>query len=88
MDWVFGFFLDLQVLPFPSLQHLNLTNNYIEEEEGLLALSTWPRLQKLVIWGNPVASCRKEGPPAVSYYLGLLAGIDVIRLLLLLFYHF
>lgn len=70
---------DLRVLPFPSLQHLNLANNHIEEEDGLLALSTWPSLEELVIWGNPVASCGKEGPPIVAYHLGIVSGIQVTR---------
>lgn len=70
---------DLRVLPFPSLRHLNIANNHIEEEEGLLALSSWPKLEELLIWGNPVASCGKGGPPIVAYHLGLLAGIEVTR---------
>lgn len=70
---------DVPVLPFPSLRHLNLANNHITEEEGLLALSTWPRLEELLIYGNPVASCGKGGPPVVAYHLGLLAGIEVTR---------
>ena len=78
---VFLFFQpsDVPVLPFPSLRHLNLANNHITEEEGLLALSTWPRLEELLIYGNPVASCGKGGPPVVAYHLGLLAGIEVTR---------
>ncbi|XP_028405734.1 X-ray radiation resistance-associated protein 1-like [Dendronephthya gigantea] len=74
-----GHFQDRHTLPFPSLLHLNLANNEIEEEEGLLTLSTWPRLEEVVIWGNPVASRGREGPPIVNYQLGLVAGIEVAR---------
>ena len=42
-------------------------------------MSTWPRLEELLIYGNPVASCGKGGPPVVAYHLGLLAGIEVTR---------
>ena len=70
---------DRHILPFPSLHHLNLANNQIEEEEGLLALSTLPCLEEVVIWGNPVAICGKEGPPVVMYQLGLVSGINVAR---------
>ena len=66
-------------MPFPSLRHLNLANNHIEEEEGLLTLSTWPHLEEVVIWGNPVAMSGKGGPPVVMYQLGLVAGIEVAR---------
>ena len=70
---------DRHVLPFPSLRHLNLANNQIEEEEGLLTLSTWPCLKEVVIWGNPVAISGKGGPPVVMYQLGLVSGIQVAR---------
>lgn len=69
-------------MPFPSLRHLNLANNQIEEEESLLALSTWPRLEEVVIWGNPVAISGKGGPPVVMHQLGLVAGIEVARYML------
>ena len=67
------------ILPFPSLRHLNLADNQIEEEEGLLTLSTWPCLEEVVVWGNPVAISGKEGPPIVMYQLGLVSGIKVAR---------
>ena len=54
-----------------------MANNQIEEEEGLLTLQTWPYLEEVVIWGNPVAISGKEGPPVVMYQLGLVSGIKV-----------
>ena len=73
------FVLDRHALPFPSLCHLNLANNDINDEEGLLTLSTWPRLEEALIWGNPVATTGKVGPPVVMYQLGLVAGIEITR---------
>lgn len=65
--------------PFSSLRIINLANNHIKDEEDLLELSTWPCLEKVVIWGNPVAICGRWGPPMVMQQLSLVAGIEVTR---------
>lgn len=66
-------------MPFTSLLHLNLANNLIFEEEGLLALTDWPSLRELVIWGNPLTSVFKGDPPILSFQLGSLKGVRIFR---------
>lgn len=66
-------------LPFASLLHLNLANNLIFEEEGLLALVGWPSLRELVIWGNPLTTAFKGDPPILSFQLGRLKGVRIFR---------
>ena len=66
-------------LPFSSLLHLNLANNVIFEEDGLLALASWPVLRELVIWGNPLTTAFKGDPPILSYHLGRLRGVRIFR---------
>ena len=66
-------------LPFASLLHLNLANNLIFEEDGLLALMGWPSLRELVIWGNPLTTAFKGDPPVLSLQLGRLKGVRIFR---------
>ncbi|XP_046853660.1 LOW QUALITY PROTEIN: X-ray radiation resistance-associated protein 1-like [Xenia sp. Carnegie-2017] len=70
---------DRYMSPFSSLRIINLANNHIKDEEDLLELSTWPCLEKVVIWGNPVAISGRWGPPMVMQQLSLVAGIEVTR---------
>jgi len=65
--------------PFQHLLHLNLANNLILEEEGLLALMMWPSLRELVIWGNPLTTAFKGDPPFLSYHLGRMKGVRIFR---------
>lgn len=66
-------------MPFSSLLHLNLANNLIFEEEGLLALMTWSSLRELVVWGNPLTTAFKGDPPILSFQLGRLKGVRIFR---------
>lgn len=66
-------------LPFANLLHLNLANNLIFEEEGLLALMGWPSLRELVVWGNPLTTAFKGDPPILSFQLGRLKGVRIFR---------
>ncbi|EDO29659.1 predicted protein [Nematostella vectensis] len=66
-------------LPFPSLLHLNLANNMIFEEEGLLATMGWPNLRELIIWGNPLTTAFKGDPPVLSMQLGRMRGVRIFR---------
>jgi len=66
-------------LPFASLLHLNLANNLIFEEEGLLALMGWPALRELVVWGNPLTTAFRGDPPVLSFQLGRLKGVRIFR---------
>lgn len=65
--------------PFPSLLHLNLANNMVYEEEGLLAVMGWPVLKELVIWGNPLTTAFKGDPPILSFQLGKIKGMRLFR---------
>ena len=66
-------------MPFAHLLHLNLANNLIFEEEGLLALMGWPSLRELVLWGNPLTTAFKGDPPILSFQLGRLKGVRIFR---------
>lgn len=66
-------------MPFARLLHLNLANNLIFEEDGLLALMGWPSLRELVIWGNPLTTAFKGDPPVLSFQLGRLKGVTIFR---------
>ena len=66
-------------MPFAHLLHLNLANNLIFEEEGLLALMGWPSLGELVLWGNPLTTAFKGDPPVLSFQLGRLKGVRIFR---------
>ena len=66
-------------VPFANLLHLNLANNLIFEEEGLLALMGWPSLRELVLWGNPLTTAFKGDPPILSFQLGRLKGVRIFR---------
>ena len=66
--------------PFQSLEILDLSHNDICEEESLLALTAWPVLQLLHLWGNPLM---KSGiPPVIHHHLQKMCGIKINRLVL------
>lgn len=66
-------------MPFANLLHLNLANNLIFEEGGLLALMGWHSLRELVLWGNPLTTAFKGDPPILSFQLGRLKGVRIFR---------
>ena len=47
---------------FPSLEWLNLANNYIASEVDLLALVDLPRLVQVILYGNPITGARADLP--------------------------
>ncbi|XP_048838936.1 X-ray radiation resistance-associated protein 1 isoform X2 [Brienomyrus brachyistius] len=49
-------------IPFPELQHLNLADNKIADEEALLAVALFPLLSELVIHSNPLTTQRSGLP--------------------------
>lgn len=51
----------------------------VYEEEGLLAVMTWPKIKELVIWGNPLTTAFKGDPPILSFQLGKLKGVRIFR---------
>ena len=49
------------------------------EEEALLALTSWPVLQDLKLWGNPLIHSFKGVPPVISHHLQKMCGVNVHR---------
>ncbi|XP_048021421.1 X-ray radiation resistance-associated protein 1-like [Megalobrama amblycephala] len=70
--------LDL-CLPFPELRHLNLANNEIAEEEALLPVALFPKLNELVIHSNPLTTQRSGDPPMLTCFLQDKLGIEITR---------
>ncbi|XP_067113833.1 X-ray radiation resistance-associated protein 1 [Osmerus mordax] len=66
-------------LPLPELRFLNLANNKIFEEEGLLAVALFPMLNELVIHSNPLTMERSGDPPVLTYFLQERLGIRIVR---------
>ncbi|XP_062341400.1 X-ray radiation resistance-associated protein 1 isoform X2 [Osmerus eperlanus] len=66
-------------LPLPELRFLNLANNKIFEEEGLLAVALFPMLNELVIHSNPLTMERSGDPPVLTYFLQERLGIKIVR---------
>jgi len=65
--------------PFASLLSIDLSYNHIQNEESLLALATWPLLNELKLWGNPLMRSNKGIPPVLYHHLKVLCGINIIR---------
>ncbi|XP_058614267.1 X-ray radiation resistance-associated protein 1 isoform X3 [Onychostoma macrolepis] len=66
-------------LPFPELHHLNLANNEIAEEEALLPVALFPKLNELVIHSNPLTTQRSGDPPMLTCFLQDKLGIKITR---------
>ncbi|XP_073680363.1 X-ray radiation resistance-associated protein 1 [Garra rufa] len=66
-------------LPFPELRHLNLSNNEIAEEEALLPVALFPKLNELVIHSNPLTTQRSGDPPMLTGFLQDKLGIKITR---------
>nr|XP_055036336.1 X-ray radiation resistance-associated protein 1 [Misgurnus anguillicaudatus] len=65
--------------PFPELRHLNLSNNQIAEEEALLPVALFPKLNELVIHSNPLTTQRCGDPPMLTSFLQEQLGIKIRR---------
>lgn len=48
--------------PFPQLEDLDLGFNYIAHESGLDGLALLERLQRVILYGNPLAGSTGEDP--------------------------
>ncbi|XP_048838932.1 X-ray radiation resistance-associated protein 1 isoform X1 [Brienomyrus brachyistius] len=66
-------------IPFPELQHLNLADNKIADEEALLAVALFPLLSELVIHSNPLTTQRSGDPPILTSILQDHLGIQIER---------
>ncbi|XP_077089146.1 X-ray radiation resistance-associated protein 1 isoform X3 [Siphateles boraxobius] len=66
-------------LPFQELRHLNLANNKIAEEEALLPVALFPKLNELVIHSNPLTTQRSGDPPMLTCFLQDKLGIKITR---------
>lgn len=65
--------------PFPCLKTLDLSYNEIKDQESLLALTGWPLLQDLKLWGNPLMRAYKGIPPVLLHHLNVMCGINIHR---------
>ncbi|XP_039544209.1 X-ray radiation resistance-associated protein 1 isoform X2 [Pimephales promelas] len=65
--------------PFQELRHLILANNEIAEEEALLPVALFPKLNELVIHSNPLTTQRSGDPPMLTYFLQDKLGIKIRR---------
>lgn len=65
--------------PFPCLETLDLSCNQIADEESLLPLASWPCLQVLKVWGNPLMTSFKGTPPVLAHHLQKMCGITIHR---------
>ena len=66
-------------LPFGELVYLNLADNQIEEEDDLIALVSWPMLNEIIIYGNPIVYNNVGHPPLLKQYLVDRLGINLQR---------
>lgn len=58
---------------------LDLSHNKISDEESLLALTGWPVLRELKLWGNPLIASCKGIPPVLRHHLQKMCGIEILR---------
>ncbi|CAL1529992.1 unnamed protein product [Lymnaea stagnalis] len=68
-----------QIPPFPELRYLNLVNNLICEEDGLLAVAAWPMLSEIDIYNNPLTTEINGDPPLLKRFLEDRLGIRLNR---------
>ncbi|XP_073335724.1 X-ray radiation resistance-associated protein 1 [Pagrus major] len=66
-------------LPLPELRFLNLAENKIAEEEALMAVALFPKLQEIDIHSNPLTTQRSGDPPLLTRYLHDILGITIKR---------
>ncbi|XP_065818862.1 X-ray radiation resistance-associated protein 1 isoform X2 [Labrus bergylta] len=65
--------------PLPALQFLNLADNKIAEEDGVMAAALFPTLREIDICSNPLTMQRSGDPPLLTYYLQDRLGITIRR---------
>jgi len=66
-------------LPFAELVYLNLADNQIEEEDDLISLVSWPMLNEIIIYGNPIVYNNVGLPPLLKQYLVDRLGVNLQR---------
>lgn len=64
-------------LPFPELVYINLADNQISEEDDLIALASWPMLNEIIVYGNPIVYNNVGFPPIIKQYLIDRLGINI-----------
>ena len=67
------------VKPFPCLERLDLSENWIAASEDIIEVAEWPNLQELILWGNPLTRQRSRLPKAIVDELQVKRGISVTR---------
>lgn len=66
-------------LPFSELIYINLADNQIQEEDDLISLVSWPMLNEIIIYGNPIVYNNVGHPPLLKQYLVDRLGINLQR---------
>lgn len=66
-------------LPFSELVYINLADNQIQEEDDLISLVSWPLLNEIIIYGNPIVYNNVGHPPLLKQYLIDRLGINLQR---------
>lgn len=70
-------------LPFPELSFINLANNQLAEEEDLIALASWPMLNEVILYGNPIITKNVGYTPLVKNFLIDRLGINIQRFVII-----
>lgn len=67
-------------LPFPELVYINLADNQISEEDDLIAIATWPLLNEVILYGNPIVYNNVGFPPLIKQYLIERLGMNIQKI--------
>jgi hypothetical protein len=67
-------------LPFAELVFIDLADNQISDEDDLIALASWPMLNEIIIYGNPIVFNNVGIPPLLKQYLIDRLGISIHRI--------
>lgn len=67
-------------LPFPELVYINLADNQISEEDDLIAIATWPLLNEVILYGNPIVYNNVGFTPLIKQYLVERLGMNIQKI--------
>lgn len=67
-------------LPFPELVFINLADNQIAEEDDLIAIASWPLLNEIILYGNPIVYNNVGLTPLIKQYLVDRLGINIQKI--------
>ncbi|CAF0977868.1 unnamed protein product [Brachionus calyciflorus] len=67
-------------LPFPELVYINLADNQIAEEDDLIAIASWPLLNEVILYGNPIVYNNVGFTPLIKQYLIDRLGMNIHKI--------